>query len=177
MRRRCWPSRRRLCARPATARPVLERVRAETGVDLLVLPGRAEAELTFLAVRRWFGWSAGELLVVDIGGGSLELARGSDELPDVAVSLPLGAGRLARDRLPGDPPAPADVRAARKHVRAEVARVVPQLIRSGRPDLAVGTSKTPAVAGARLRRGAELGGSARGAGACAATRSHGRCRG
>ena len=107
-----------------------------------MLPGRAEAELTFLAVRRWFGWSAGELLVVDIGGGSLELARGSDELPDVAVSLPLGAGRLARDRLPGDPPAPADVRTARKHVRAEVARVVPQLTRSGRPDLAVGTSKT-----------------------------------
>jgi exopolyphosphatase/guanosine-5'-triphosphate,3'-diphosphate pyrophosphatase len=121
---------------------VLERVHAETGVDLLVLPGRAEAELTFLAVRRWFGWSAGELLVLDIGGGSLELARGSDELPDVAVSMPLGAGRLARDRLPGDPPAPADVRAARKHVRAEVARVVPQLTRSGRPDLVVGTSKT-----------------------------------
>lgn len=121
---------------------VLERVRAKTGVHLLVLPGKAEAELTFLAVRRWFGWSARELLVVDIGGGSLELARGSDELPDVAVSLPLGAARIARDRLAGDPPEAGEVRAARKHVRAEVARVVPQLTRSGRPDLAVGTSKT-----------------------------------
>jgi exopolyphosphatase/guanosine-5'-triphosphate,3'-diphosphate pyrophosphatase len=121
---------------------VLARVRKETGVELTVLTGQAEAELTFLAVRRWFGWSAGELLVVDIGGGSLEIARGIDELPDVTVSLPLGAGRLTRDLLPGDPPAKERVRAARKYVRAEVAGIVRQITRSGRPDLAVGTSKT-----------------------------------
>jgi exopolyphosphatase/guanosine-5'-triphosphate,3'-diphosphate pyrophosphatase len=77
---------------------VLGRVRSETGVDLQVLEGSDEASLTFLAVRRWFGWSAGRLLVLDIGGGSLEVASGLDELPDVAVSLPLGAGRLTRDR-------------------------------------------------------------------------------
>jgi exopolyphosphatase/guanosine-5'-triphosphate,3'-diphosphate pyrophosphatase len=121
---------------------VLARVRRETGVDLRVLPGRAEAELTFLAVRRWYGWSAGELLVLDIGGGSLEIARGLDELPDVAVSLPLGAGRVTRDLLPGDPPDADTVRAARKLVRAEVARVVREVTRSGRPDVAVATSKT-----------------------------------
>jgi exopolyphosphatase/guanosine-5'-triphosphate,3'-diphosphate pyrophosphatase len=48
---------------------VLERVRAETGVALQVLSGEDEARYTFLAVRRWFGWSAGRLLVLDIGGG------------------------------------------------------------------------------------------------------------
>ena len=121
---------------------VLSRVRTETGVDLQVLPGGDEARLTFLAVRRWFGWSAGRLLVLDIGGGSLELAFGDDELPDAAVSLPLGAGRLTRDRLPGDPPAAEEVKAARKYVRAEVARVVRDLTRHGEPDLVVGTSKT-----------------------------------
>jgi exopolyphosphatase/guanosine-5'-triphosphate,3'-diphosphate pyrophosphatase len=121
---------------------VLARVRAETGVDLRVLPGGDEARLTFLAVRRWFGWSAGRLLVLDIGGGSLELAVGDDELPETAVSLPLGAGRLTRDRLPGDPPSAADVKAARRYVRAEVARVVRDLTRHGEPDMAVGTSKT-----------------------------------
>ncbi|MBW6434938.1 hypothetical protein KZ829_14440 [Actinoplanes hulinensis] len=88
---------------------VLARVRAETGVDLKVLSGEDEARYTFLAVRRWYGWSAGRLLVLDIGGGSLELAVGRDEDPDVALSLPLGAGRLTRQRLPGDPPARGDV--------------------------------------------------------------------
>jgi exopolyphosphatase/guanosine-5'-triphosphate,3'-diphosphate pyrophosphatase len=121
---------------------VLARVRAETGVDLQVLPGGDEARLTFLAVRRWFGWSAGRMLVLDIGGGSLELAAGLDEVPDVAVSLPLGAGRLTRDRLAGDPPSKDDVKAARKYIRAEVARVVRDVSRAGPPDLAVGSSKT-----------------------------------
>ncbi len=80
----------------SNASAVLTRVYAETGVELEVLSGEQEAILTFLAVRRWCGWSAGRLLMVDIGGGSLELASGIDEEPDVAVSLPLGAGRLTR---------------------------------------------------------------------------------
>ncbi len=121
---------------------VLARVRAETGVYLQVLPGGDEARLTFLAVRRWFGWSAGRVLMLDIGGGSLEVAAGVDELPDVAASLPLGAGRLTRDRLPGDPPSADAVKAARKYVRAEVAKVVRDVSKLGDPDLVVGTSKT-----------------------------------
>jgi exopolyphosphatase/guanosine-5'-triphosphate,3'-diphosphate pyrophosphatase len=121
---------------------VLRRVRDETGVELRVLGGQGEASLTFLAVRRWYGWSAGRLLVLDIGGGSLEIASGRDELPDVAISVPLGAGRLTRELLPGDPPDAGDIKAARKHIRAEVARVVHELSRSGSIDRAVGTSKT-----------------------------------
>jgi exopolyphosphatase/guanosine-5'-triphosphate,3'-diphosphate pyrophosphatase len=121
---------------------VLERVRAETGVELHVLPGGEEAGLTFLAVRRWFGWSVGGVLLLDIGGGSLEMAAGIDEVPDVAVSLPLGAGRVTRDWLAGDPPSAEEVRAARKYVRAEVAKVVRDLTRAGPFDCAVGSSKT-----------------------------------
>jgi exopolyphosphatase / guanosine-5'-triphosphate,3'-diphosphate pyrophosphatase len=64
---------------------VLDRIRERTGVDLQVLTGEDEARLTFLAVRRWFGWSAGQLMVLDIGGGSLELASGIDEDPDIAL--------------------------------------------------------------------------------------------
>jgi len=77
-------------------RSVLARIRKAAGVPVAVLPGAEEAAATFLAARRWFGWSSGDLLVADIGGGSLELAAGSDEAPAVAVSLPLGAGRLTR---------------------------------------------------------------------------------
>ncbi|WP_415948170.1 Ppx/GppA family phosphatase [Streptomyces sp. KLOTTS4A1] len=121
---------------------VLARVRAETGVDLQVLSGEDEARLTFLAVRRWFGWSAGKLLVLDIGGGSLEIAYGIDEDPDAAVSLPLGAGRLTSAWLPGDPPDPQDVKALRRHARAQIARTVGEFSRFGSPDHVVATSKT-----------------------------------
>ncbi|MFE1794245.1 Ppx/GppA family phosphatase [Streptomyces sp. NPDC059525] len=121
---------------------VLARVKAETGVELPVLSGEDEARLTFLAVRRWFGWSAGKLLVLDIGGGSLEIAYGIDEDPDAAVSLPLGAGRLTSAWLPADPPDPADVKALRRHVRAQIARTVGEFSRFGAPDHVVATSKT-----------------------------------
>ncbi|MEU8976622.1 Ppx/GppA phosphatase family protein [Streptomyces monashensis] len=121
---------------------VLARVEAETGVRLQVLSGAEEARLTFLAVRRWFGWSAGKLLVLDIGGGSLEIAYGIDEEPDAAVSLPLGAGRLTAGWLPGDPPAAEEIRALRRHVRTEIARSVGEFSRLGVPDHVVATSKT-----------------------------------
>jgi exopolyphosphatase/guanosine-5'-triphosphate,3'-diphosphate pyrophosphatase len=121
---------------------VLARVRAETGVTLEVLSGEDEARLTFLAARRWFGWSSGTLLVVDIGGGSLELAAGMDEEPDAAVSLPLGAGRLTRDLLPGNPPGADVVRAARREIRLRLAGATRPLTKAGPPDRAVGTSKT-----------------------------------
>jgi exopolyphosphatase/guanosine-5'-triphosphate,3'-diphosphate pyrophosphatase len=121
---------------------VIGRVRAEAHVDLHVLSGEAESRLTFLAVRRWYGWSAGRLLSLDIGGGSLEISGGIDEEPDVAVSLPLGAARLTRDRFTGDPPSKEEVRAVRKHVRAEVASVVGSVSRYGAPDRTAGSSKT-----------------------------------
>ncbi|MFI7006165.1 Ppx/GppA family phosphatase [Streptomyces sp. NPDC050145] len=126
----------------SNADEVLARVKDETGVELRVLSGAEEARLTFLAVRRWFGWSAGKLLVLDIGGGSLEIAFGIDEEPDAAVSLPLGAGRLTSAWLPGDPADPADVKALRRHVRAQIARTVGEFSRFGAPDHVVATSKT-----------------------------------
>ncbi|MEV6407851.1 Ppx/GppA phosphatase family protein [Streptomyces bobili] len=126
----------------SNADDVLARVQAETGVELQVLSGEEEARLTFLAARRWFGWSAGKLLVLDIGGGSLEIAYGMDEEPDAAVSLPLGAGRLTAGWLPGDPPDAAQIRALRRHVRAEIARTVGEFSRIGSPDHVVATSKT-----------------------------------
>jgi exopolyphosphatase/guanosine-5'-triphosphate,3'-diphosphate pyrophosphatase len=121
---------------------VLNAVREQTGVDLVVLPGEDEAAMTFLAVRRWFGWSSGRLLCLDIGGGSLEIGCGRDEQPDLSLSVPLGAGRLTRDWLPGDPPSRRDVAALREHVWQELASLVPVLEAQGVPDRAVATSKT-----------------------------------
>jgi exopolyphosphatase / guanosine-5'-triphosphate,3'-diphosphate pyrophosphatase len=121
---------------------VLAWIKEETLVDIQVLPGADESRLTFLAARRWFGWSSGRLLLLDIGGGSLEVASGVDEDPGVAVSLALGAGRLTRDWLVGDPPSADEVRQLRKHVRAEIAATAGTVMRDGRPDHAVATSKT-----------------------------------
>ncbi|WP_433530040.1 Ppx/GppA phosphatase family protein [Micromonospora sp. CA-263727] len=128
------------------AAEVLARVREATGVRLEVLPGADEARMTFLAVRRWFGWSAGRLLVLDIGGGSLEIAAGVDEDPDVAVSLPLGAGRLTRDRLGTDPeslvpPSPEAVDELREYVDSLLDPVVDRMAGVGW-DRPVATSKT-----------------------------------
>jgi exopolyphosphatase / guanosine-5'-triphosphate,3'-diphosphate pyrophosphatase len=121
---------------------LLAQIEAETGVAIRVLPGPDEARLTFLAARRWYGWSSGRLLLLDIGGGSLEIAAGHDEEPACAVSLPLGAGRLTRDWLPDDPPSADQVRRLRKHVRAEIATTAGTLLREGPPNHAVATSKT-----------------------------------
>ena len=121
---------------------VLARIRAQTGAQINVLTGEDEARLTFLAARRWFGWSSGRLLVIDIGGGSLEVASGMDEEPDSVVSLPLGAGRLTRDWFTADPPPSDEVRKLRKHVRAEIANEIGGILRHAPADHVVGTSKT-----------------------------------
>jgi exopolyphosphatase/guanosine-5'-triphosphate,3'-diphosphate pyrophosphatase len=142
---------------------VLRRVQAETGVRLEVLSGEQEAILTFLAVRRWYGWSAGRLLMLDIGGGSLEVAGGIDEEPEVAVSLPLGAGRLTRTWLKNDPPRRRELDELREHIDAQLAGPARKVSKAGSPDRVVATSKTfrslarltgaaPSSAGLRVRR-------------------------
>lgn len=142
---------------------VLRRVARETGVDLQVLSGEDEARLTFLAVRRWLGWSAGMLISLDIGGGSLEIAAGKDEDPEVALSLPLGAARLTRDHFTGDPPPRDQVAALRDYVDEQFASPARKLLDAGRPDRVVATSKSfrtlarlagaaPSSAGPRVQR-------------------------
>ncbi len=121
---------------------VLREVHERTGIELKVLSGDDEARLTFLAVRRWYGWSSGRILVLDIGGGSLEIAVGTDEVPDLAVSVALGAGRMHREFLMREPAHADDVRALRKHVRATIADVAGRVTRAGDPRHAVATSKT-----------------------------------
>ncbi|MDF1606164.1 Ppx/GppA phosphatase family protein [Nocardioides sp. YIM 152315] len=120
----------------------LREIAERTGLPIPVLSGDDEARLTFLAVRRWLGWSAGRLWVFDIGGGSLEIAGGADEEPEVAWSLPLGAARLARQHLGAAPVDDDALRALRKQVRAGVARDAGRLLRHGPPDHAAATSKT-----------------------------------
>lgn len=142
---------------------VLSRVKKETGVDLAVLSGVNESRLTFLAVRRWYGWSAGRIINLDIGGGSLEMSCGVDEEPDIALSLPLGAGRLTREWLAEDPPGRRRVAMLRDWLESELVDAAKHVAAAGVPDLAVASSKTfrslarltgaaPSGAGPRVKR-------------------------
>lgn len=122
----------------SNADAVLRAVHDQTEVDLQVLPGEDEAQLTFLAARRWFGWSAGRLGVFDIGGGSLEIAAGLDEVPDIRRSVPLGAGRLTRDWIGRG----KERDELRMHVRTVLAEHAGAVRRGGDFDRIVATSKT-----------------------------------
>ncbi|MPY98594.1 MAG: hypothetical protein GEU97_11475 [Actinophytocola sp.] len=147
----------------ANSGDVLSRVADETGVELRVLSGADEAKLTFFAARRWFGWSAGMLLVLDIGGGSLEIAMGIDEAPDFAASLPLGAGAVTRTRFSNDPRSRSEMIDTSAWLEKELSGLHKRVAEHGEPDHVVATSKTfrslarltgaaPSSAGPRVRR-------------------------
>ena len=121
---------------------VLKKVEKKTGVRLEVLSGEEEARLTFLAVRRWYGWSAGRITNLDIGGGSLEMSTGTEESPDLAVSLDLGAGRLTHEWFESDPPERKKINLLRDYIDAELAGPAREFHALGEAGLAVGTSKT-----------------------------------
>ncbi|WP_242907391.1 Ppx/GppA phosphatase family protein [Actinomadura terrae] len=124
---------------------IVAEVAAATGVRLGFLSGRDEARLTFLAARAWYGWSGGRLLLADIGGGSLEVAHGDGQEPALALSLPLGAGRLTRAHLPGDPPSRKHIRRLRRRVYERLSETSAQVLaelEGGPPVRPVATSKT-----------------------------------
>lgn len=121
---------------------VLKQVKKKTGVDLEILSGEDEARLTFLAARRWHGWSAGRITNLDIGGGSLEISSGTEEMPDLAVSLDLGAGRLTHEWFDTDPPERKKINMLRDYIDAELAGPAEEFKALGEVGLAVGTSKT-----------------------------------
>jgi len=121
---------------------VIARIEDALEQPLQVLGGADEARLTFLAVRRWFGWSAGRIMLFDIGGGSLEIANGSEELPQLAESVQLGAGRMTVRFLPKDPPGEASLERLRQHAGDVLAPVAKRFRRLPRPDHVVGSSKT-----------------------------------
>lgn len=121
---------------------IISEINREFDIDLQVLSGEEEAQITFLAARRWYGWSSGRLLVVDIGGGSLELAVGVNESADIAISLPLGASRLTNSHLEGDPFTKKSIRNLRDHIEAQLSEVLPALVQHQDTDRAIATSKT-----------------------------------
>ncbi|MEA2295429.1 MAG: exopolyphosphatase / guanosine-5-triphosphate,3-diphosphate pyrophosphatase [Solirubrobacteraceae bacterium] len=87
-------------------------VRERTGTGVEVLTGDAEARLAFAgAVRTHAGPLPGRIAVVDVGGGSCEVAIGTKAGGvQWSASLPVGSGSLAETSLRSDPPTAAELR-------------------------------------------------------------------
>jgi exopolyphosphatase / guanosine-5'-triphosphate,3'-diphosphate pyrophosphatase len=96
----------------------LQRVRAETGLRVRVLRGEDEARLSFRSALAHFDLGSGRSVVMDIGGGSLELALSEDGLVERLVSLPLGAIHMSEQYLSGD--RKKGMRRLRKNVRTDL---------------------------------------------------------
>jgi exopolyphosphatase/guanosine-5'-triphosphate,3'-diphosphate pyrophosphatase len=121
---------------------VIKEISERHNIELQILNGTEEAAMTFLAARRWLGWSSGRLLILDIGGGSLEMAVGDDEYPDESVSLPLGAARLTRTFLQSDPYTSKEVKKLEEYVKESLSASLPPALEEHRADHFVATSKT-----------------------------------
>jgi exopolyphosphatase/guanosine-5'-triphosphate,3'-diphosphate pyrophosphatase len=102
----------------------LARVKRETGLRVRVLDGDEEARLSFRSALAHFELGRGRTVVMDIGGGSLELAASADGLVDRLASLPLGALRLT-ERFEPDKRGPKAVRKLRRVVRDAVRPLLP----------------------------------------------------
>ncbi len=92
------------------------------GVAPEVVSGDEEAALSFDGATRGLPAELGPFLVVDIGGGSTEFVLGTRRV-EAALSVDVGCVRLTERHLGGDPPAAAEVAAARTDVAAALRRV------------------------------------------------------
>jgi exopolyphosphatase/guanosine-5'-triphosphate,3'-diphosphate pyrophosphatase len=100
------------------------RVAEATGIDVQVLSGDQEAVLSFRSALAHFELGAGRSLVMDIGGGSLELVLAKDGLIERVASLPYGAVRLS-ERFLSPVVRVRGVRQLREHVRAGLKAAMP----------------------------------------------------
>ncbi|MFI8525430.1 exopolyphosphatase [Promicromonospora sukumoe] len=103
-------------------------VRDALGVDVEVISGHEEAQLSFRGATGAVAENhAGPFLVVDLGGGSTELVLGTSTV-DASISMDIGSVRMTERHLHGDPPSAGEIEEARADVRAhldDAARVVP----------------------------------------------------
>lgn len=114
-------------------------VKEKANVDLKVIPGREEAELARLAVKRSLNLGSDlRLLIADIGGGSTELIRSEPGRDLASVSLQLGSVRLTERIIQHDPP-------SKEEIEKLTATIDEELEKPGwsfRPDVLVGIAGT-----------------------------------
>lgn len=125
----------------ANGSELVDRIEAETGVEVEVINGHEEARLVFAAVRASVVLEPAPALCIDVGGGSVEVMIGDAAGMRWAASVPLGVGRLTAECVHDDPPSRADRARLDERVRSGLAALVDD-VRDRKPQLAVGTSGT-----------------------------------
>jgi len=101
----------------------LDRVRAETGLKVAVLRGEDEARLSFRSALAHFDLGTGRAVVMDIGGGSLEIAMSAEGLVERLISLPFGAIRMTEKYFDGEI-TPRSMRKLRRKLRKALRKEV-----------------------------------------------------
>ena len=117
------------------------------GTPLEILSGTEEAELAFRGATAELDPDDGPFLVVDIGGGSTELAVGTTE-PEGTLSIDVGCVRITERFLHSDPPRPEELHAAlsliRDHIE-DLSRDLPAVVEARRLVGLAGTVTTAAA--------------------------------
>src|SRR5436309_3062941 len=136
----------------------VRRLRRETGLPVKVITGAEEARLIFRAAQHALGLHGGPHLLLDLGGGSVELVLVHEGKPVWLRSLALGAARLSERFLGGDPPTPRQVQRLERHLAHEMGDLLMAARHAGLVR-AIGTSGTvnTLVAMARAARGDDVG--------------------
>jgi exopolyphosphatase/guanosine-5'-triphosphate,3'-diphosphate pyrophosphatase len=112
-----------------------------TGIRARVIPGTEEARLIHLAAAYGVDLAGEVAVVVDIGGGSVEITRGTASSIDVGQSFKLGVIRLTERYVKSDPPSPRDTRRIAKRLRADAGDHLDRIARAGF-NRVIGTSGT-----------------------------------
>ena len=107
---------------------LVDRVRVETGVKIVVVDGTREAELIFRAIRSSVLIDPGPALAADLGGGSLELSVGDRSELAFATSVHLGVGRLTAELVANDPPSDKDLKRLRGRIAGTIAPVLDEIL-------------------------------------------------
>src|SRR6185369_14723366 len=136
----------------------VRRLRRETGLPIEIISGLDEARLIFRAVRHAMRLEEGTHLLLDVGGGSVELTLVEDGRLVWMRSVPLGVARLSERFLPSDPPTGRQVKALERHVMRTIGDLLDRARRRGITSV-IGTSGTinTLVAMALAARGEEAG--------------------
>lgn len=117
------------------------RVWDQLGLQIDVITGSEEARLIYLAASHAIGFGSRRGLVIDIGGGSVEIVLGSGREPEWCESVKVGVLRLTEHFVKGDPPTAKEISSMERYLRRELAPIT-RRIRRSRPAIVVGSSGT-----------------------------------
>jgi exopolyphosphatase/guanosine-5'-triphosphate,3'-diphosphate pyrophosphatase len=119
----------------------LQEITRQTGIRPRVISGTEEARLIHLAAVYGVGATSDAAVVIDIGGGSVEVTRGAGPVIDIGRSFKLGVIRLTERFAKSDPLERRDERKLVRHIDEQIGKYLNQIVRAGF-DRVIGTSGT-----------------------------------